>query len=115
MALNQTTTAPFVLKLKNNYIKVCQACRLNYDGPNDTTGLVVTRAEKRIISNPSTGVQFTKESNSHYHARLTCLIQANPFFTGVDLKIPGDVKAALTIYQKIYLATCLHVPDMLPA
>ena len=62
---------PFVLKFKTNLIKVCQSCRKNYDGSNDTMGLVVARAERRIVSNLATGTQFLgRESNSHYHAHM---------------------------------------------
>ena len=32
---------PFILKFKTNLIKVCQSCRNNYEGLNDTMGLVV--------------------------------------------------------------------------
>ena len=53
-----TNKKPFVLKLKTNHIKICQSCRKNYDGVNDTLGLVVARAERRLISNIATGVQF---------------------------------------------------------
>ena len=106
---NHHTANPFVLKLKNKQLRVCQSCRSNYDGPNDTLGLVIARAEQ--ISNPSTGSQFTKECTSHYHARrLNCLVQANASFKGTDLVIPADVMIELTVYQKIYLATLLHVP-----
>ena len=72
--------------------------------------LVVARVEKRIISNPNTGVQFTKECNYHYHARLNCLLQANTSFKGDDLVIPANMIAGLTIYQKVYLTTLLQVP-----
>ena len=47
-----------MLKFKTNSIKVYQACHKGYDGLNDTTGLVVARAERRMISNVTTGVQF---------------------------------------------------------
>ena len=49
---------PFVLKLKKKQIRVCQSCRKDYDGANDTLGLVVARAEQRLVSNFATGVQF---------------------------------------------------------
>lgn len=66
---------PFVLKFKTNQIRLCQSCRNNYEGPNDTVGLVVARAERRLVSNMTTGVQFMgKESNSHYHLYIFCLM-----------------------------------------
>ncbi len=43
------------------------AIRKDYEGANYTLGLVVSHAERRIISNPSTGVQFLgKEGNSQF-------------------------------------------------
>ena len=70
---NVATKKPFVLKLKTNQIKVCQSCRKNYDGPNDTLGLVVAHAERCLISNIATGVQFPRKKAIHiityiYHA-----------------------------------------------
>jgi len=35
----------FVLKFRTNQIKICQACRFNYEGAKDTIGLVVALAE----------------------------------------------------------------------
>ena len=46
---------PFVLKLKTKQIRICQSCRKDYEGGNDTLGLVVARAERRLVSNLSTG------------------------------------------------------------
>ena len=39
---------PFVFKLKTKQIRICQSCRKDYDGTNDTLGLVVARAERRL-------------------------------------------------------------------
>ena len=104
---------PFTLKLKNKQIRVCQSCRNNYEGENDTLGLVVAHPERRLISNPNTGAQFLgKESNSHYHAHLKCLRIVDSSFTGERLLIPQDVLVKLTIilFQKVNLSTCLQVP-----
>lgn len=107
-------TNPFVLKFKTNQMKVCQSCRKNYEDANDTMGLVVARAERRMVSNLATGTQFLgRESNSHYHALMACLRQAKSSFTGTDLVIPVDVKENLTSFQKIFLVTCLQVPNLL--
>ena len=101
---------PFILKFKTNLIKVCQSCRNNYEGLNDTMGLVA-RAERPMISNVVTGVQFLgRESNSHYHCRLSCLQTADVSFQGKDLVIHDDVRFKLTHYQKLYLLTCLQIP-----
>ena len=73
-ALSPSNSKPFTLKLKNKQIRVCQSCCNNYEGENDTLGLVVAHPERRLISNLITGAQFLgKESNSHYHAHLKCL------------------------------------------
>ena len=70
---------PFILKLKSAKVRVCQTCRNNYEGSNDTMGLIAARAERRIISNVTTGTQFlAKESNSHYHVHLRCLTATQP-------------------------------------
>ena len=42
------TPKPFVLKLKATNIPICQSCCKDYDGNNDTLGLVVSRAEWRL-------------------------------------------------------------------
>ena len=68
----------------------------------------MARAERRLISNIATGVQFLgKESNSHYHLHLSCLKSAEMTFTGKDLMVPDNIKPALTAVQKMYLATCI--------
>ena len=103
-------TNPFMLKFKINLIKICQSCRNGYEGLNDTMGLVA-RAERRMISNVVTGVQFLgHESNSHYHCRLSCLQMADPSFQGMNLVVPDEIRSKLNQYQKLYLLTCLQVP-----
>ena len=105
------TPKPFVLKRKANNMRICQSCRKDYNGSNDTLGLVVSRAERRLVSNLATGVQFLgKESNSHYHAHRVCLVKADATFSGAKLVVPPDVKENLNAYQRMYLATCLGVP-----
>ena len=37
---------PFILKFKTKQIKICQACQKNYDGLNETLGLVVAHTER---------------------------------------------------------------------
>ena len=100
-------TKPFVRKFLSKQIKVCQSCCKNYEGTNDTLGMVVARAERRLIINQSTGLQFLgKESNSHYHARLSCLQNASPSFKSEDLVIAEDIKSCLFL-SKVLLAA-LH-------
>ena len=105
------TPKPFVLKLKANNIQVCQSCRKDYDGINDTLGLVVSRAERRLVSNLATVMQFLgKEGNSHYHAHKVCLLKADATFSGAKLVVKPEVKGKLSAYQRLYLATCIAVP-----
>ena len=109
--LSQNTSKSFTLKLKTKQIKVCQSCRKDYEGENDTLGLVVAHPERRLISNPITGTQFLgKESNSHYHAHMKCLKIVDSTFSGDNLVIPQDLVPKLTVCQKVYLNTCLQVP-----
>ena len=109
--VGQDASKPFTLKLKTKQIKVCQACRKDYEQENDTLGLVVAHPERRLISNPITGVQFWgKKSNSHYHAHMKCLKLVDSSFSGDCLIVPEHLLPKLTIYQKVYLSTCLQVP-----
>ena len=76
-------------------------------GENDTLGLVVAHPERKLISNPVTGAQFLgEESNSHYHANMMCLKKVESSF---EIEIPKELN--LTIFQKVYLITCLKIPS----
>ena len=100
---------PFILKFKTKQIKICQACQKNYDGLNETLGLVVAHTERWIVSNLATGTQFLgRDSNSHYHAHMTCLKMVKSSFIEKDLIIPSTVQEHLTPIQKVYLTTCLQ-------
>ena len=106
-----STVNPFILKFKTPHIRVCQSCRQDYNGQNNTMDLVVARAERRLVSNMTTGTQFLgKESNSHYHLRLACLQVADPNFTGNSIVIPSEVKNNFTAYQKVNMISCINVP-----
>ena len=99
---------PFIVKFKTNQIKVCQGCRQNCEGQNDAMGLVVARAERRLVSNLVTGSQFLgRESNSHYHLSMQCLRKADSTFMSKDLVIPEEVISKVSSMQKMYLATFL--------
>ena len=54
-------TKPFVLKSKQ--IKVCQSCRKTMKEQNDTLGMVVARAERRLIINQ--GCNFWERKVTH--------------------------------------------------
>ena len=78
----------FTLKLITKQIRICQACHKDYNGANDTLGLVVARAERRLVSILLTGVHFSgRESNSHYHAHMNYLRIPDALFTGQKLII----------------------------
>ena len=101
---------PFTLKLRTKQIKICQSCRKDYEGENDTLGLVVAHLERKLITNPTTGIQFWgRESNSHYHANVMCLKKMCATF---EIEVPKELIPELTILQKVYLMTCLQVPPM---
>ena len=100
----------FVLKFRTNQIKFYQACCFNYEGANDTIGLVVVQAERRLVSNLATGVQiFGRESNSHYYFHVSCLRKADPGFVVKDLVIPDDVQSRMSAMQKVYLSAFLQL------
>ena len=93
--LGRNTPKPFTLKLKMKQIKVCQSCRKDYEGENDTLGLVVAHPERRLISNPITGAQFIgKESNLHYHAHMKCLKIVDSSFSGDHVQKCADTEPA---------------------
>ena len=95
---------PFTLKILTNKIKVCQSCRGNYCDDN-TMNLVVSRLERKELSDLSTGNKIlTRESNSHYHCRLSCIQKVLPGFCGKDLVIPLDVRSSLSVEQCAYVA-----------
>ena len=72
---------PIVVKPNTNQIKVCHSCRQNYDGSNDTMGLVVVDADRHLVFNLSTGTQFLgRVCNSHYHLYLLSLKKVDPSF-----------------------------------
>ena len=109
-SLGSTNSNPFILKFKTPQIRVCQACRKDYQNDNDTMGLVVSRAERQLVSNLSTGSQFLgRESNSHYHLHMKCLSTVCPAFNGRMLEIPHNVKANLSLMQKMYLNCCFGI------
>ena len=91
-------------------IKICQSCRKNYDGQNDTLGLVLAREERRLVSNLATGKQFFgRESNSHYHLHMQCIKAVEPSFEAKEMVIPEEVEQRLNNYQRLYLKMCFQL------
>lgn len=73
MANSESSTKPFVLKMKTNQIRVCQSCREDYNGLNDTMGLLVARAKGRLVSNLLTGTEILgHEGNSFTRGAPAC-------------------------------------------
>ena len=104
------TKKPFVLKFKTPLIKICQSCRKDYDGQNDTLGLVLAREERRLVSNLATGKQFFgRESNSHYHLRMQCIKAVESSFEAKEMVIPEEVEQRLNNYQRLYLKMCFQL------
>lgn len=102
---SQSTSKPFTLKLRTSAVRMCQGCRQELKDD-----LVVSRPERRLIQNTDTGVAFLgKESNSHYHVRLTCIQRVSPHFTGSQMLIPNDVREGLTRQQKVALSSELGI------
>lgn len=102
--INGHTTKPFLLKLiiKATNLRICQSCCKDYDGSNGTLGLVVSRAEWRLVSNLATGVQFLeKESSSHHHALNVCLLKDDATFSGAKLALLPDVKGKYIMLTKV--------------
>jgi len=92
---------PFIVKFKTNLIKVCQGYRQNDEGQNDTMGLVVARAERRLVSNLVTDSQFLgRESNYLYHLNMQFLRKADSSFMSKDLVIP-EVISKVSPMQKM--------------
>ena len=72
---------------------------------------MVARAERRLVSNLATGVQFLgRESNSHYHAHKFCLVKADPAFNGTTLVVPAELRGKRNAYQRVYLEGCTLLP-----
>ena len=89
---------PFRLKQMNFWIKVCQGCR----GPHQSSLGTVTEAsidfcvaskERRTYKDPQTGqlCTLTRESDAHYHLRVSCIQAAEPSFVPSSLVIPDGL------------------------
>ena len=94
----QTLTHPFFVRFLVGNIRVCQGCRGSLrlpDGsvcspPND---IVVARLERRPYFDKSSGMwcQPQKETNSHYHLKLSCVVKADPLFVPSTLQVSTDL------------------------
>jgi len=94
----QTFTHPFFVRFLVGNIRICQGCRGSLrlpDGsllspPND---IVVARLERRPYFDKTSGTwsQPQKETNIHYHLKLSCVVKADPLFVPSTLQVSTDL------------------------
>ena len=101
---------PFVLKFVAGNIRVCQSCRSSLrqvDGsvPFPPYDLCVSRLERRPYWHEASRswCSPTRESNSHYCAKVSCLQANNPGFIGPSLVIPPEIAHQLSEIHRNYL------------
>ena len=99
---------PFRLKQMNFPIKVSQGCRGPLQSSSGTVtdtpfDFCVARKKRRTYKDPQTGQLCTKtrESDAHYHLRVSCIQAAEPSFVPRSLVIPDGLP--LTECHKNYI------------
>ena len=104
----------FVLKFITSRISKCQGCKQQFrqaakQSLNPPHDLIVSRLEQQpfVASDGSVKVSSTP-SNSHYHLKMQCLLNADPNFTIDTLIIQEDVKEKFLPVRKSHLQ-CLGV------
>ena len=90
------------LKQMNFRIKVCQGCRGPLQSSSGTVtkapfDLCVARKERRTYKDPQTGQLYTptRESDAHYHLRVSRIQAAEPSFVPCSLVISDAVPQKL--------------------
>ena len=90
------------LKQMNFRIKVCQGCRRPLQSSSGTVtqapfDFCVARKERQTYKDPQTGQLCTptRESDAHYHLRVSCIQAAEPSFVPCSLVIPNGVPQKL--------------------
>ena len=88
---------PFFVRFISGNIRVCQGCRGSLrlpDGsiPGAPSDIAVARLEKRPYFDRTSGTWCypQKETNSHYHAKLSCVVKAEPLFVPSTLQLPPE-------------------------
>ena len=83
----QKQSHPFFVRFISGNIHICQGCRgslrlLDGSIPDLLNGIVVARFEKRPYFDKTSGTWCypQKETNSHYHLKLACVVKAEPLF-----------------------------------
>ena len=99
----QPQSHPFFVRFISGNIRTCQGCRESLrlpDGtiPNPPNDIVVARLERRPYFDRSSGDWCfpRRETNSHYHFKLSCVVKADPLFVPSTLQVPPDVIEDLT-------------------
>ena len=89
---------PFFVRFLVGNIRVCQGCRGSLklpDGsiPSPPNDIVVARLERRPYFDKSSGTwcQPQKETNSHYHMKLSCVVKVEPLFMPSTLQVSTDL------------------------
>ena len=89
---------PFFVRFLVGNICVCQGSRGSLrlpDGsvPSPPNDIVVACLERRPYFDKSSGTwcQPQKETNSHYHLKLSCVVKADPLFVPSTLHVSTDL------------------------
>lgn len=102
---------PFVLKFVCGNIRVCQSCRGSFRSANGSPrsppwDLCVSRLGRRQYWN-STSNEWcvpSRETNSHFCARVMCIQYCFPPFVPSSLVISADVRSKLNMEHKNFLS-----------
>ena len=93
----QRQSNPFFVRFISGNIRICQGCRgslrlLDGSIPHPPNDIVVARLEKRPYFDKSSGTWCypQKETNSHYHLKLACVVKAEPLFVPSTLQLPQN-------------------------
>ena len=94
----ETYVNPFFVRFIVGNIRVCQGCRGNLrlsdrSVPSPPNNLVAARLEKRPYFDKVNGTWCypQKETHSHYHLKLSCVVKAEPLFVPSTLQVPTEV------------------------
>ena len=102
---------PFFIRFIAGNIRMCQGCKNSVrlsDGsiPSPPHDIVVARLEQRQYFDKKSGewCYSNKNSNCHYHARLSCIVEVEPFFIPSSLQVPPELKQNLLTVHQEYLS-----------
>lgn len=108
----QGQSHPFFVRFISGNIRICQGCRGSLrlpDGsiPHPPNDIVVARLEKRPYFDKTGGTWCypQKETNSHYHLKLSCVVKAEPLFVPSTLQLSPELIKCLTPVHLELLAT----------